>query len=500
MGSAAYPICRDDGRLPTLAFLCPGADPDVMIRHAATSGPAGPVLTRHPAVASTTRMSGRTKKHPALPSASSSNADIVPASERARIPAIYLKELTAIWDVDKRMPSPESRRAWALARGLQPSKVNNWWYRKKRTAKKHGIPLPEEIYELPVLPTPSLPEISASPVPEPLPPPDVLNHETGPGLGLGLDLAYVKKEELQHDCTFDIAPLSDDPNFGPNPISSGSSDAIGSIDSDEQYGNAGTPYTPTEPSFSASYSLEELYSKPTPGAYIHSMTGIGSLLDLLYDHSGFVESLALLHSGFGSLPVASVAMSVKSPLLCSQLIPSIASRTCRYAKLAHLTRCLCIPASLYATKATRQDPTSPAHCVCPLPQVVSKKFQRATAFQHVPFFCSRLVIEHIEVTQAWNDVEEVEEDVRIELSLPSSETETETEPVMKQTKSDPILQDPSNFSWCLGGTRFSHEGFYLGLCECSGFVEGALFKRFVGCTGPWEQYNIPGWDSGGDDL
>ena len=124
------------------------------------------------------------------------------------------------------MPSAESRRAWALARGLQPSKVNNWWYRKKTTARKNGIPLPEDTYHLPVLPIPALPGLSASPVPEPLAPPDVLNHETS----LGLGLVYVKKEEHQDESKFDVALLSDDPNFGPNCISSSSSDAIGSTD------------------------------------------------------------------------------------------------------------------------------------------------------------------------------------------------------------------------------------------------------------------------------
>ena len=209
------------------------------------------------------------------------------------------------------MPSAESRRAWALARGLQPSKVNNWWYRKKATARKNGIPLPEDTYQLPVLP---IPELSASPVPGPLPLPDVLNHETG----LGLGLVYVKKEEHQHECEFDIAPLSDDANFGPNCISSGSSDAIGSTDSDEyRYADiTGTPYTPTEPNFFGSHArinLEELDSKPTPDGYIRSLTDIGLSRDTVYDQCDFLESLALLRSGFGSSPVAHVAMSVKSP-------------------------------------------------------------------------------------------------------------------------------------------------------------------------------------------
>ncbi|KIL65285.1 hypothetical protein M378DRAFT_32591, partial [Amanita muscaria Koide BX008] len=66
------------------------------------------------------------------------------------IPPVHLEELAAIWDADKRMPSASSRRAWALARRLRPDQVNNWFYRKKGAAKKNGIVLPRETYELPV--------------------------------------------------------------------------------------------------------------------------------------------------------------------------------------------------------------------------------------------------------------------------------------------------------------------------------------------------------------
>lgn len=95
------------------------------------------------------------------------------------------------------------------------------------------------------------------------------------------------------------------------------------------------------------------------------------------------------------------------------------------------------------------------------------------------------------MTQAWNGLEEsAEELARPRLWLPKPEVE---ERVPSQAA---VFPDPSNFSWCLGGTRFTREGFFLGLCECSGLVEGSLFKRFVGCTGPWdpEQYRILGLD------
>ena len=78
--------------------------------------------------------------------------------------------------------------------------------------------------------------------------------------------------------------------------------------------------------------------------------------------------------------------------------------------------------------------------------------------------------------RAWNDVEEAEEDVGIKFWLPNLATEIKTETATKQPIPSSILQDPTNFSWCLGGTRFSCEGYYLGLCECSGSMDGALFK------------------------
>jgi len=207
------------------------------------------------------------------------------------------------------MPSPESRRAWALARGLEPSKVNNWWYRKKTAARKHGIHLPVETYELPVAPIPGLPELSPSPVPEtPLPPSNAFSYSVG-----RFDLGYVKKEEPQPE--FEVTLLSDDPGFGPNPISSCSSDANGSLESDNNRCAAcsGAPYTPTETSF----STPDTCLTYKTDAYTHSMADIGYLLDASYGQFSFDGSAALLQPVSGSLPVAPVSMSVKSPLLCS---------------------------------------------------------------------------------------------------------------------------------------------------------------------------------------
>lgn len=272
-------------------------------------------------------MTRNIRKPPTPPYASSNNLETVPAPKQVRIPIIYLKELGAIWDADKRMPTPESRRAWALARGLDPSKVNNWWYRKKTAAKKHGVHLPAESYELPVAPIPSLPELSPSPVPETLSPSNGFFY--GSGLGLGFDLGYVKKEEPQPE--FEVTLWSDDPGFGPNPISSCSSDANGSLESDD---NRYAPYIPTE----ASLFTPDTREAYMPSAYIQSIGDIGYLLDASYGQFSFDGSAALLQPVSGSPSVAPLSMSVKSPLLCSRLIQSIASIACRCVNIARPKR------------------------------------------------------------------------------------------------------------------------------------------------------------------
>ncbi|PFH45467.1 hypothetical protein AMATHDRAFT_133066, partial [Amanita thiersii Skay4041] len=66
------------------------------------------------------------------------------------MPSVYLHQLEAIWEADKRLPSVTSRRAWALARDLSPVQVNNWWYRKKKAARKSGFELPPGTYDLDV--------------------------------------------------------------------------------------------------------------------------------------------------------------------------------------------------------------------------------------------------------------------------------------------------------------------------------------------------------------
>jgi hypothetical protein len=58
--------------------------------------------------------------------------------------------LSEIWRIDPRVPSIVSRRAWALANGYDPRKVNQWFNRRKAADKKAGRRVSEELYELSV--------------------------------------------------------------------------------------------------------------------------------------------------------------------------------------------------------------------------------------------------------------------------------------------------------------------------------------------------------------
>ncbi|PPQ90589.1 hypothetical protein CVT25_006109 [Psilocybe cyanescens] len=68
---------------------------------------------------------------------------------------VHFDELNRLWPADPRIPSVISRRAWALARGLNPANVNSWWYRRRKAAKKLRIKIPNDTYELDIeLPPP----------------------------------------------------------------------------------------------------------------------------------------------------------------------------------------------------------------------------------------------------------------------------------------------------------------------------------------------------------
>lgn len=49
-----------------------------------------------------------------------------------------LKELYVIWEKDNRVPTADSRREWAHARGVQPERVGQWFSNRKRKAMQAG--------------------------------------------------------------------------------------------------------------------------------------------------------------------------------------------------------------------------------------------------------------------------------------------------------------------------------------------------------------------------
>ncbi|KAL1731547.1 hypothetical protein EV714DRAFT_271577 [Schizophyllum commune] len=66
------------------------------------------------------------------------------------LPPFIAHQLAKIWTADRRLPTPESRKRWALARDVDPVRVHNWWYRRKKVAKGLGVVIPEGNYELSV--------------------------------------------------------------------------------------------------------------------------------------------------------------------------------------------------------------------------------------------------------------------------------------------------------------------------------------------------------------
>ncbi|KAI5829663.1 hypothetical protein K523DRAFT_304485 [Schizophyllum commune Tattone D] len=64
------------------------------------------------------------------------------------LPPFIAHQLAEIWTADRRLPTPESRKRWALARDVDPVRVHNWWYRRKKVAKGLGVVIPEGNYEL----------------------------------------------------------------------------------------------------------------------------------------------------------------------------------------------------------------------------------------------------------------------------------------------------------------------------------------------------------------
>ncbi|KAF6745831.1 hypothetical protein DFP72DRAFT_1153217 [Ephemerocybe angulata] len=74
----------------------------------------------------------------------------IPKPPTTTLTPAHFARLSAIWALDRRIPTPASRAAWAAARSLYPEKVHKWWYRCRARAKKMEIEIPEGSYEMEV--------------------------------------------------------------------------------------------------------------------------------------------------------------------------------------------------------------------------------------------------------------------------------------------------------------------------------------------------------------
>ncbi|KAL0574602.1 hypothetical protein V5O48_007352 [Marasmius crinis-equi] len=66
------------------------------------------------------------------------------------IPQVNLDELEAIWQVDRRLPTLQSRRKWSQARNLDPQALHRWYSRKRCQARRKHEDLPpdSDLYDL----------------------------------------------------------------------------------------------------------------------------------------------------------------------------------------------------------------------------------------------------------------------------------------------------------------------------------------------------------------
>ncbi|KAF6756054.1 hypothetical protein DFP72DRAFT_1066879 [Ephemerocybe angulata] len=88
---------------------------------------------------------GPSKKRKRTPTTST-----IPKPTTTTLTPAHFARLSAIWALDRRIPSPASRAAWAAARGLNAAKVHEWWYRCRAWAKMMGVEIPEGSYEMDV--------------------------------------------------------------------------------------------------------------------------------------------------------------------------------------------------------------------------------------------------------------------------------------------------------------------------------------------------------------
>ncbi|EKM50982.1 uncharacterized protein PHACADRAFT_32029 [Phanerochaete carnosa HHB-10118-sp] len=71
-------------------------------------------------------------------------------SNRHVLPDALSAELEAAWQRDKRVPTLESRRAWAEVRNIDPEAVRLWFFRRRwKAIKREGEKIGKETYDLP---------------------------------------------------------------------------------------------------------------------------------------------------------------------------------------------------------------------------------------------------------------------------------------------------------------------------------------------------------------
>ncbi|KAF9787058.1 hypothetical protein BJ322DRAFT_1107137 [Thelephora terrestris] len=99
--------------------------------------------------------------------------------------------LKKIWDERPCLPSITSRKAWARARGIDPTFVNRWFYVRAREARESGFELDieNESYDLDVNTTPERYSILHSTTPEGLPELSHYEHSTASETGLRIPLS-----------------------------------------------------------------------------------------------------------------------------------------------------------------------------------------------------------------------------------------------------------------------------------------------------------------------
>lgn len=99
------------------------------------------------------------------PPKSSLNAAVSPAAlnrPHARLSKATITELGRLWSINPQLPSASSIDAWAALRNLQAHKIHRWFTRRRPVAKRAGLILVEDEYDLPLDPPPAPPPVKIS--------------------------------------------------------------------------------------------------------------------------------------------------------------------------------------------------------------------------------------------------------------------------------------------------------------------------------------------------